>query len=142
MLCKSTLKKALDYTDKSHVYYNLIFNAICFVDYKKYHSHKSAYHFIRRTSGRLCIEYWLSVIEPSKSKGKSYPEYAADKNGLSLKSQLRLAIDKAIRHSRDFEKISSIQTHVDHVQKGCVPRCMLWNTQPLYIFSSLSYLFS
>ncbi len=73
------------------------------MDYKKYHSNKSTYHFIRRTSDRLCIEYGLSVIEPSKNKGKSYPEYTADKNGLSWKSQLRLAIDKAIRHSRDFD---------------------------------------
>ncbi len=91
------------HTDKGHVHNHIIFNAVSFVDYKKYHSNKSTYHFIRRTSDRLCIEYGLSVIEPSKNKGKSYPEYTADKNGLSWKSQLRLAIDKAIRHSRDFD---------------------------------------
>lgn len=91
------------HTDKGHVHNHLIFNTVSFVDYKKYHSNKSTYHFIRRTSDRLCREYGLSVIEPSKNKGKSYPEYAADKNGLSWKSQLRLAIDKAIRRSRDFD---------------------------------------
>ena len=91
------------HTDKGHIHNHLIFNAVSFVDYKKYHSNKSTYHFIRRTSDRLCKEYGLSVIEPNKNKGKSYPEYTADKNGLSWKSQLRLAIDKAIRHSRDFD---------------------------------------
>ena len=91
------------HTDKGHVHNHLIFNAVSFVDYKKYHSNKSTYHFIRRTSDRLCREYGLSVIEPSKNKGKSYSEYTADKNGLSWKSQLRLAIDKAIRRSRDFD---------------------------------------
>ena len=91
------------HTDKGHVHNHLIFNAVSFVDYKKYHSNKSTYHFIRRTSDRLCREYGLSVIEPSKNKGKSYSEYTADKNGLSWKSQLRLAIDKAIRRSRDLD---------------------------------------
>ena len=91
------------HTDKGHVHNHLIFNTVSFVDYKKYHSNKSTYHFIRRISDKLCIEYGLSVVEPSKNKGKSYPEYTADRNGLSWKSQLRLAIDKAVRRSRDFD---------------------------------------
>lgn len=91
------------HTDKGHVHNHLIFNTVSFVDYKKYHSNKSTYHFIRRISDKLCIEYGLSVIEPSKNKGKSYPEYTADKNGLSWKSQLRLAIDKAVHRSHDFD---------------------------------------
>lgn len=91
------------HTDKGHVHNHLIFNAVNFVDYKKYHSNKRTYHFIRRTSDRICIEYGLSVIEPNRNKGKSYIEYAADKGGGSWKSQLRQTLDKAIRRSRDFD---------------------------------------
>lgn len=91
------------HTDKGHVHNHLIFNAVNFVDYKKYHSNKRTYHFIRRTSDRICREYGLSVIEPNRNKGKSYIEYAADKGGGSWKSQLRQAVDKAIRRSRDFD---------------------------------------
>ena len=91
------------HTDKGHVHNHLIFNAVNFVDYKKYHSNKRTYHFIRRTSDRICREYGLSVIEPNRNKGKSYIEYTADKRGGSWKSQLRQAVDKAIRRSRDFD---------------------------------------
>lgn len=58
------------HTDKGHVHNHLIFNAVSFIDYKKYHSNKSTYHFIRRTSDRLCREYGPSVIEPSKEQGQ------------------------------------------------------------------------
>lgn len=43
-------------------------------------------NYIKRISDKLRMEYGLSVIEPSKNKGKSYLEYTADKNGLSCKS--------------------------------------------------------
>lgn len=91
------------HTDKGHVHNHLIFNAVNFVDYKKYHSNKRTYNFIRRTSDRICHEYGLSVIEPNGNNGKSYVEYNADKTGGSWKSQLRQAVDKAIRRSRDFD---------------------------------------
>lgn len=91
------------HTDKGHVHNHLIFNAVNFVDYKKYHSNKRTYNFIRRTSDRICHEYGLSVIEPNGNNGKSYVEYTADKTGGSWKSQLRQAVDKAIGRSRDFD---------------------------------------
>ena len=91
------------HTDKGHIHNHIIFNDVSFVDHKHAHVNKRWYYNTRCISDRLCIEYGLSVIEPNKNKGKSYPEYTADKNGLSWKSQLRLAIDKAIRRSRDFD---------------------------------------
>ena len=42
------------HVDKDHLHNHLIFNAVSFVDYKKYHSNKQSYHFIRRTSDRIC----------------------------------------------------------------------------------------
>ena len=38
-------------------------------DYRKYRSNKRSYHFIRRTSDRLCKEYGLYVIVPGQDKG-------------------------------------------------------------------------
>ena len=40
--------------DKDHVHNHLIFNAVSFQDHKHYHSNKRSYHFIRRTSDRIC----------------------------------------------------------------------------------------
>lgn len=91
------------HTDKGHVHNHIIFNAVSFVDYKKYHSNKQSYHNIRRISDKLCKEYGLSVIEPSKDKGKSYTEYNAAKNGTSWKAKLKQMIDKVIPLAKDFE---------------------------------------
>ena len=47
-------------------------NAVSFADHKHYHSNKRSYHYIRRTSDRLCKEHGLSVIIPGQDKGKEY----------------------------------------------------------------------
>lgn len=54
--------------DKDHVHNHLIFNAVSFADHKHYHSNKRSYHYIRRTSDRLCKEHGLSVIIPGQDK--------------------------------------------------------------------------
>ena len=56
------------HVDKDHLHNHLIFNAVSFVDYKKYHSNKQSYHFIRRTSDRICKEHGLSVVVPGQDK--------------------------------------------------------------------------
>lgn len=91
------------HTDKGHVHNHIIFNAVSFVDYNKYHSNKKSYRNIRRISDKLCKEYGLSVIEQSKDKGKSYTEYNAAKNGTSWKAKLKQMIDKVILLAKDFD---------------------------------------
>ena len=91
--------------DKDHLHNHLIFNAVSFVDLKKYHSNKQSYHFIRRTSDRICKEHGLSVVVPSKDKGKSYAEYNAERQGKSYKAKLKLAIDTLIPQVPDFEEL-------------------------------------
>ena len=91
--------------DKNHVHNHLIFNAVSFTDHKHYHSNKRSYHFIRRTSDRLCQEYGLSVIVPGQNQGKSYIEYQAAQNGTSYKAKLKAAIDRLIPTSADFENL-------------------------------------
>ena len=77
------------HTDRDHVHNHLIFNAVSFADHKHYHSNKRSYHYIRRTSDRLCKEHGLSVIIPGQDKGKSYIEHQAERTGTSYKAKLR-----------------------------------------------------
>lgn len=55
--------------DKGHIHNQLIFNAVSFEDHKYYHSNKRSYHFIRRTSDRICKEHGLSVIRRKTQRG-------------------------------------------------------------------------
>lgn len=91
--------------DKGHIHNHLIFNAVSFTDHKHYHSNKRSYHYIRRTSDRLCKEHGLSVIIPGKDKGKSYIEHQAAQTGTSYKAKLKAAINRLIPASADFEDL-------------------------------------
>lgn len=95
------------HVDKDHLHNHLIFNAVSFVDYKKYHSNKQSYHFIRRTSDRVCAAHGLSVVEPGEDRGKSYKEYTAEKQGTSYKAKLKAAVDLLIPQVKDFEELLS-----------------------------------
>jgi hypothetical protein len=90
--------------DKGHIHNHLIFCAASFIDYKKYVSNKKSYYEIRNFSDKLCKEYSLSVVTPGQDKGKSYAEYAADRDGGgSWKSKLKAAIDTIIPQSKAFD---------------------------------------
>ena len=91
--------------DKGHIHNHLLWNAVSFTDYKHYHSNKRSYHYIRRTSDRICKEHGLSVIIPGKEKGKSYIEHRAAQSGASYKAKLKAAIDRLIPASADFEEL-------------------------------------
>ena len=91
--------------DKDHVHNHLIFNAVSFADHKHYHSNKRSYHFIRRTSDRLCKEHGLSIIVPGQDKGKSYIEHQAERIGTSYKAKLRAAIDRLLPGCDDLEEL-------------------------------------
>ena len=91
--------------DKDHVHNHLIFNAVSFADHKHYHSNKRSYHYIRRTSDRLCKEHGLSVIIPGQDKGKSYIEHQATQNGISYKAKLKAAIDRLLPACSDLEEL-------------------------------------
>ena len=95
------------HVDRGHLHNHLIFNAVSFVDYKKYHSNKQSYHFIRRTSDRICAAHGLSVVEPGENRGKSYKEYTAERQGTSYKAKLKAAVDLLIPQVKDFEDLLS-----------------------------------
>ena len=91
--------------DRDHVHNHLIFNAVSFADHRHYHSNKRSYHFIRRTSDRICKEHGLSVIVPGQDKGKSYIEHQAERTGTSYKAKLRAAIDRLLPGCHDLEEL-------------------------------------
>lgn len=100
------------HVDKDHLHNHLIFNAVSFVDYKKYHSNKQSYHFIRRTSDRICKEHGLSVVVPgqerftrTKTLGAAYTEEAIKERikGVYVAKTKTLREDKKIRLVVDLE---------------------------------------
>ena len=112
------------HVDKGHIHNHLIFNAVSFVDHKHYHSNKRSYHFIRRTSDRLCQEHGLSVIVPGQDKGKSYIEHTAAKAGTSYKARLKAAIDRLIPISNDLEDLlSRLQREGYEIKRGKYISC-------------------
>ena len=112
------------HVDKGHIHNHLIFNAVSFVDHKHYHSNKRSYHFIRRTSDRLCQEHGLSVIVPGQGKGKSYIEHTAAKAGTSYKARLKAAIDRLIPACKDLEDLlSRLQQEGYEIKRGKYISC-------------------
>ena len=110
--------------DKDHIHNHLIFNAVSFTDHKHYHSNKRSYHYIRRTSDRLCKEHGLSVVVPGQDKGKSYIEHQAERNGTSYKAKLKAAIDRLIPACRDFKDLlSRLQREGYEIKRGKFISC-------------------
>ena len=57
--------------DKGHIHNHLIFKAVSFTDYKRYHSNKHSYDEILRASDRLCRECGLSIIVPAGTRTRA-----------------------------------------------------------------------
>lgn len=109
-LAKEILKGQYEYVltthiDKGHIHNHLIFNAVNFTNHRCYHSNKRSYHEIRRISDKICKEHGLSVIVPSKSKGKTYIEHATEITGTSYKAKLKQTIDRMIPLSSNLEDL-------------------------------------
>ena len=110
--------------DRDHVHNHLIFNAVSFTDHKHYHSNKRSYHFIRRTSDRICKEHGLSVIVPGQDRGKSYIEHQAERTGTSYKAKLRTAIDRLLPGCNDLEELlRRLQLEGYEVKRGKYISC-------------------
>ena len=92
------------HVDKNHIHNHIIFNAASFVDHHKYVSNKRSYHKICRISNRICQENGLATSMPTGEKGKSYKENMEYHRGTSWKAKLRVAVDKAIWSSSNYEE--------------------------------------
>ena len=110
--------------DKGHIHNHLLWNTVSFADYKHYHSNKRSYHYIRRTSDRICKEHGLSVIIPGKEKGKSYIEHRAAQTGTSYKAKLKATIDRLIPTSADFgDLLLRLQREGYEIKRGKYVSC-------------------
>ena len=92
------------HVDKNHIHNHIIFNAASFVDHHKYVSNKRSYHKLCRISNRICHENGLVTSMPTGEKGKSYKENMEYHRGTSWKAKLRVAVDKAIWTSINYEE--------------------------------------
>lgn len=92
------------HVDKNHIHNHIIFNATSFIDHHKYVSNKRSYHKICHISNRICQENGLATSMPTKEKGKSYKENMEYHRGTSWKAKLRVAVDKAIWSSINYDE--------------------------------------
>ena len=104
--------------DKGHIHNHIIFCAADNIEHKKYNDCKRTYYHIRNLSDDLCKEHNLSVIMPSGSKGKTYKEWQAEKNGNSLKSILRKDIDDAINSASAYDDFIALMKAKGYEIKG------------------------
>ena len=83
--------------DHAHIHNHIVFNAVSFVDGKKYHSTPQTYYRqVRAISDRLCREHGLSIVmeDGERRRGMSYAEWkAVQDGGLSLRQVLSYALD-------------------------------------------------
>ena len=107
------------HVDKNHIHNHIIFNAASFVDHHKYVSNKRSYHKICRISNHICHENGLATSMPTGEKGKSYKENMEYHRGTSWKAKLRIAVDKAIWTSINYEEfLQKIQFAGYEVRQG------------------------
>lgn len=107
------------HVDKNHIHNHIIFNAVSFVDHRKYVSNKRSYHKICRISNRICQENGLATSMPTEEKGKSYKENMEYHRGTSWKAKLRVAVDKAIWSSVNYDEfLQKMQLDGYEVRQG------------------------
>ena len=90
--------------DKNHIHNHIIFNATSFVDQHKYVSNKRSYHKICQISNRICQANGLATSMPTGEKGKCYKENMEYHRGNSWKAKLKVAVDKAIYSSINYDE--------------------------------------
>ena len=92
-----------------HYHNHFVINSVSSVDGRKFSNRKPDYARMREVSDRLCKEHQLSVIKNPHGKGKSYAQWAAEKNGKpTYQSMVQADIDRAILASttwRDFNRV-------------------------------------
>ncbi len=91
-----------------HYHNHFLINSVSFMDGYKYVRMKADYNQMRMVSDKLCKEYKLHVVEdPLNSKGRSYNEWMADRQGKSsIRGTIREDIDYAIRLSHSEKEFA------------------------------------
>lgn len=92
--------------DHAHIHNHIVFNAVSFVDGKKYHSTPQTYYRqVRAISDRLCREHGLSVVmeDGERRRGMSYAEWkAVQDGGLSLRQVVARDVWEVLSYALDY----------------------------------------
>lgn len=92
--------------DHAHIHNHIVFNAVSFVDGKKYHSTPQTYYRqVRAISDRLCREHGLSVVmgDGERRRGMSYAEWkAVQDGGVSLRQVVARDIREVLSYALDY----------------------------------------
>jgi hypothetical protein len=90
--------------DKGHIHNHIIFNAVSYLDHKKFRSEPyKTVAKLREVSDRLCAEFGLDVIGQPEGQGLSYKEWQENKWGSSWKEQIRKAVEEALLAAEDYQ---------------------------------------
>lgn len=92
--------------DHAHIHNHIVFNAVSFLDGKKYHSTPQTYYRqVRAISDRLCREHGLSVVmeDGERRRGMSYAEWkAVQDGGLSLRQVVARDVREVLSYALDY----------------------------------------
>lgn len=89
--------------DKDHIHNHIIFNAVDYINHRKYHSDTKDKYRIRDINDEICKANDLSVLPKYDAKRKRKYENLHKKEKNSWQNKLKNAIDQAIRNSETFE---------------------------------------
>lgn len=92
------------HNDKGHIHNHIIFNAVSFVDYKKFQvaPYKTVAK-LRALSDRLCIENDLSVIKENQNLGYSYFQYLKSQEYNKVRKEIRQRIKFVLDRTSNME---------------------------------------
>ena len=90
------------HVDKGHIHSHFIINSVNSDTGNKYHANKDAIQKLRDASDKLCLEYGLTVVVPTKKavKPMSAAEYRSADKCQSWKVALAIAIDDAMQYAK------------------------------------------
>lgn len=98
------------HVDHQHIHSHIVFNAVSFMDGKRFRSDFKAYFGdIRGISNEVSRENGLSVIEGEGGSGKHYAEWEAERTGRqTIRGLIRQNIDLALAEAFTFQSLFSI----------------------------------
>ena len=100
---KGKYEYVITHVDKNHIHNHIIFNAASLLIITSMFPISGA-TIKSAISNRICHENGLATSMPTGEKGKSYKENMEYHRGTSWKAKLRVAVDKAIWTSINYEE--------------------------------------
>ncbi|MCM1234974.1 MAG: relaxase/mobilization nuclease domain-containing protein [Ruminococcus flavefaciens] len=96
------------HVDGNQIHNHIIFNAVNFVDHKKYHYGTKEKYRIREINDEICKENNLSVLPKYDGKRKNKYENKHKKQEGGWTKKLKEVIDNAIQKSTSFDEFLSV----------------------------------